>query len=650
MEKFEKGDVNLSGLGDATLLDIATDPEMNDQLSNQAGEEIKRRQAEGTFDDTLPEAEDDGETAEDDYYEYEQRMGKIGEKAFRRHEDLNSKAYQRKQVELDKQGRGHSLKHFEVDRAMNNTLARAEGLPQKESEPREDAEILEKAERQIRNNAKRFAAEGFATAFYDGVDTTTPDAILNGYARQLWKVRMTNPEYSSAYKTMSYMHEIESDIIPRYAESLDETAVAEARRDAYISAIHQGVLYEQAPDGQMVYRYTVPEKVTTTPAELTGQVKKFVDRYGEQYNPTVIDTREYLAQNGIELDSDEIREQSYTGFRNIIDAIKDEENPDTAQLEWYYQNMHYGEHLGDLTIAMQRYAESDEKAKRVLKSFLEQKPEYQDWLRQKAEDDDDETLDTEYEVYNLEEEDLPEVEDISTLGETTRRAIEYVSQQWGIDVSQIDTKIMAHIDRSGFMFDLIHKQNDDRETVEPASSIEEARKREIENANKPFSGEKSGGSSKSEKKYAKREIWTKEEKEILTKAKVLALHYIRQRLQETGVDPGAEVLKPVKLSSCNYILLRFGCDGSNHVIGESPDSEEASMYTWYGEGDGFKKVFSSGITKREAKAMAGVRAFPHIGGFEGLHGVHDKVLDHFVSRGVLSIENKTKINNTYEAA
>ena len=109
MEKFEKGDVNLSGLGDATLLDIATDPEMNDQLSNQAGEEIKRRQAEGTFDDTLPEAEDDGETAEEDYYEYEQRMGKIGEKAFRRHEDLNSKAYQRKQVELDKQGRGHSL-------------------------------------------------------------------------------------------------------------------------------------------------------------------------------------------------------------------------------------------------------------------------------------------------------------------------------------------------------------------------------------------------------------------------------------------------------------------------------------------------------------------------------------------------------------
>jgi hypothetical protein len=98
MEKFEKGDVNLSGLGDATLLDIATDPEMNDQLSNQAGEEIKRRQAEGTFDDTLPEAEDDGETAEDDYYEYEQRMGKIGEKAFRRHEDLNSKAYQRNRL------------------------------------------------------------------------------------------------------------------------------------------------------------------------------------------------------------------------------------------------------------------------------------------------------------------------------------------------------------------------------------------------------------------------------------------------------------------------------------------------------------------------------------------------------------------------
>ena len=27
---------------------------------------------------------------EEDYYEYEQRMGKIGEKAFRRHEDLNS--------------------------------------------------------------------------------------------------------------------------------------------------------------------------------------------------------------------------------------------------------------------------------------------------------------------------------------------------------------------------------------------------------------------------------------------------------------------------------------------------------------------------------------------------------------------------------
>ena len=648
MENYEKSDVNLSGLGDATLLDIATDPEMDSQLSDQAGEEIKRRQAEGTFDDTLPETETEEET-EEDYSEYEQRMKNIGSGTYRHHENISDKAYKRKQSELDKLGRGHGLQRQGVDERLNNALARAEG-PSRETEPRDDAEILEKAERQIRNNAKRFATEGFATAFYDGVDTTTADAILNGYARQLWKVRMTNPEYGSAYKTMTYMSEIESDIIPRYAEGLDEAAVAEARRDAYISAIHQGVLYEQDADGQMVYRYTIPEKVSTTPAELSGQVKKFVDRYGEQYDPTTISPEKFLTQNGIELDSDEIREQSYTGFRNIIDAIKDEDNPDTAQLEWYYRNMHYGEHLGDLTIAMQRYAESDENARKVLKSFLEQKPEYQEWLRQKAEEENDETIDAEYEVYDLDEEDLPEVEDISTLGETTRKAIEYVSQQWGIDASEIDTKIMAHIDQSGFMQELVQRQKDDREAVAPISSIAEAREREIRNANKPYTGEQTSSGSKSEKKIAKREIWTKEEKEILTKAKVLVLHYIRQRLRETGVDPSAEILKPVKLSDSNYILLRFGCDGKNHVIGESPDSEEASMYTWYGEGDGYKSVFSAGITKKQAKAIPGVRAFPHIGGFEGLHGVHDKVLDYFVQNGALSVDSKHKINNTLEAA
>ena len=200
------------------------------------------------------------------------------------------------------------------------------------------------------------------------------------------------------------------------------------------------------------------------------------------------------------------------------------------------------------------------------------------------------------------------------------------------------------------MYDLIHRQKDDREAIEPISSVEEARKREIENANKPYTGEKSSGDSKSDKKYAKREIWTKEEKEILVKAKILTLHYVCQRLHDTGVDPNAEVLEPIKLSSCNYILLRFGCDGKNHVIGESPDSDEASMYIWYGDGDGYKQVFSSGITKKQAKAMDGVRAFPHVGGFEGLHGVHDKALDYFITNGALSVENKQKINNTYEAA
>ena len=169
----------------------------------------------------------------------------------------------------------------------------------------------------------------------------------------------------------------------------------------------------------MTYRYTIPEKVVTSPAELSGQVKKFVDRYGEHYNPTTTSSERFLAENGIELDSDEIREQSYTGFRNIVDAIKDEETPDTTQLEWYYQNLHYGEHIGDLYIAMQRYAEGDEKARKVIKSFLEGKTEFIEWQQQNAIKEDSETLaDSDYKPTNLDEEDVPETIDLSTIGDS----------------------------------------------------------------------------------------------------------------------------------------------------------------------------------------------------------------------------------------
>ena len=63
MEKHENPIVDMAGLSDKTILDFATDPEVSDSLAMQAEQEIKRRQEEGTFDDTI---EDETEEETDD--------------------------------------------------------------------------------------------------------------------------------------------------------------------------------------------------------------------------------------------------------------------------------------------------------------------------------------------------------------------------------------------------------------------------------------------------------------------------------------------------------------------------------------------------------------------------------------------------------
>lgn len=646
MEKHEDPIVNMSGLSDETILNFATDPEVSDNLAAQAEQEIKKRQEEGTFDDTI---EDEPEEETEDYEEYENKMKSLGSNAIKHHRMPNEAAFKRKSRELEKEARKPVREKTKTDEFVENAMAKTEGAPSKEKSPRSEEEILRKAELQISHNIGRYAKEGYADALAAGIDASPNDAILNSYSRQLWKLRTTNPEYDSAYRTIRHLGQIESDIIPKYAEKMTPEEIATAKKEAYISAIHQGVFYEQSPSGDLVYRYALPERVTIKPDKPSDQIKKFAERYGEQYKVTTKSTADYLKENGLELGSDEIREQSYTGFRNIIDAIKEDDSPDTSKLDWYYDNLKYGEHLDDLVVSLERYAEGDAKAKKVLMDFLGTKPEYRRWLTEKNEAEDNDVLDTEYKVVNLNEEDIDDIEDISTFGETTQKAIMYISQQWGIYPEQIDKRILKHIDRSGFSRGLIYRQDDDRPEVQPKRSIDEARESEIAKANAPYEPRETAGPEgprpRSETKMAKREIWTEEEKEILAKAKIIALHYICQRLRETGIDKSAEVLEPQQFSYTNYILLRFGCDNANHVIGESPEPGNA-MYIWCGQEDGYKDVFCKQRTKREAKRMPGVRAFSHRGSFEGLHGIHDKALDFFVSKGALTIENKQKINNT----
>ncbi len=640
MEKHENPIVDMAGLSDRTILDFATDPEVSDSLAMQAEQEIKRRQEEGTFDDTI---EDEPEEETDDYGEYEKRMKSLGSKA------MNRAAYRRKSHEPKKESRRPNREKTAADKFIENAMAKTEGAPSKEKTPRSEEEILRKAELQISHNAKRYAREGYADALAAGIDTSPNDAIFNSYARQLWKLRTTNPEYDSAYHTMQHLSQIESDIIPRYTERMTPEEIEATKKEAYTSAIHQGVFYEQSSSGDLVYRYALPERVAIKQNEPSGQIKKFVERYGEQFYTATRPTAEYLKESGLELDTDEMRRQSYTGFRNIIDAIKEDDNPDTSKLSWYYDNLKYGEHLDDLVVSLERYAEGDTKAKKVLMNFLGSKPEYQRWIAEKNEAEDSDIFDTEYKVVDLSEEDIEDIEGISAFGETTQKAVAYISQQWGINPEQIDKHILKHIDRSGFTSDIVYRQNDNRPIVQPKRDIREARENEIAKANTPYEPRETTGPegprSRSERKTAKREIWTEEEKEILAKAKIIALHYICQRLRETGIDQSAEVLEPQQFSRSSYTLLRFGCDNANHVIGESPEPGNA-MYVWCGQEDGYKDIFCKNMTKREAKGTPGVKAFSHYGSFEGLHGIHNKALDFFISKGALTVEKKQTINNT----
>ena len=145
-----------------------------------------------------------------------------------------------------------------------------------------------------------------------------------------------------------------------------------------------------------------------------------------------------------------------------------------------------------------------------------------------------------------------------------------------------------------------------------------------------------------EEKRAKRR-----QRDILAEAKKLALLAEYKLIKESGIDPNAEILIPKDnvqaLSGAAYMILRFGCDGKNHVIAEEL-SRQGALYSWYGDGDkAYKAVFCTGKTKQQAKATPGVRPFSHRGMGNGLRKVHKDVLDHFVSNGALSAQNEDKI-------
>lgn len=433
---------------------------------------------------------------------------------------------------------------------------------------------LDKVNLRLKRHFKEYYIEGAIDALSHGrLDINPRGFITNGFLQaEKADVDLGIPEDLQT----AFWDNIKFENIPDKVRDWDtEETVRSAEKEALLEAISRGGSIEQSSLDQ--------------PPRL--QLDLPILKYGKNSLPA------FLREYGIETKSEEARDESYSGFINIIDAIKGGDQFDKdgfAALDWYFDNFDYASKLseqGGLLDIVEGYkSTADSLWANKLTNYLQTRPEYRQYI----------------ETMNSPEQKAQDVENIE---KTTPVSFEdyqkQVSEKLGISIEELNN--------IGSLANLILG---DVLPPEPTSRI-------IISHDKPAI------------RYPK----------TFAKQKILTVYATYALLRSTGRDFNAEIFQEVdhtthpsnennqekndrriKIGGERYTVLRFGCkndDGieENHAIAEG-DSPASATYIWHGQGDGWKDAFINRY-KRDAKNQPGVSTKNHD---------HDKSpIDHMIS-------------------
>ncbi len=478
-----------------------------------------------------------------------------------------------------------------------------------------ESDTGKKVSKQIDSDFEKYAKDGFSKALKRGnLALSAAEAVEEGYldSVQFSHIRKENRgevqknlsqmigkrvlEYASQDKTWYYNpgeadeEQIEHDkVYGVYSETEAPLWEQELKNDAYLDAIEKGTTVTQNENGDYKEEYTIPQN-------LYGEIQ---DKLGD-----------------LELNSEEARNRSYSGFLNIASAAMRGDLPDESGLDFYYNKFHYGEHPEEVEeilsgMLAERKSGGFEKVKNAsLRNFLEDYLDKQSsWneYRENSENVIKETEDNTNGDLEIIKEDVPEYRVPSDL---YQRACKELANYLGVDENQFNLKgIKVTNNLLGF----------DEGKEDPRG-----------NNNGPRGPRGDGFANKL--KLLKRQ---------------LLLNYLRKRIRDQGIDENATMYTmkgAANFSGQEYSLLEFHSGDKTYIIGEARNkTADAAIYTWFGEGEEWKEYFAGGFTKNAVTKIPGIRRFNH-SALRGLAYDYDRVLADFVRSGGLSEEVANQIS------
>lgn len=620
MPTGEKPSVNkFENMTDDEVMDIATTPKVNEVLASEAEAELLRREAlakkeqEPSFDDltkgpvqTEPVMAQE-EEASGPYDEYLDDENASREKIYHRHNNIGS--HTRRVAEKIKEEEKAPLydkrrPEWRETRARN-AASYAEAIPEKEEHEYSEAEILGDAEKQIRNHFDDFMIAGLMSDYRTGNSIPNHgELVRNQYGNLLERRAYAyGIDEESDISLEKIKNEAKNQIIDKMIGQKTPEEIQEYERKALLALIEQGARTEVDEFGNKTSYYSIPNDF----APKGPRIARFEKRYGASRG---LDPEIFIRNKGIDFEDPKVQNASFHGFFEIANVLKDIEDPDLTKLDWYFDNFKYGD-----VKTMTRFFESletsrnvDEKTRVFVANYIEQRPEYQDYL---------EYLNSPSTIKDEEEKIRDTIDNVELIkGEA---AIKRLCDELDLDYEDVMDTVLKNLDGDIFddtgpfgqfrgntvikngedVFKAYDLSNPDLknefDAEEYQKHLDEARKR------KPRENETydDNGSERLGADYAKKKII------------FMAIMYGRIR----KIDPDAEIGFPSKdlddendenkiLQDKDYLIIRFGCESThrnengelvtaryNHVIAEST-SIVGATYLWYGHGDDWREDLS----------------------------------------------------------